>query len=218
MLLTLRQPKRRSVMSLHSLKGRVLLAAGLALGLSVAPALAALINGYDFAPAPIADRGVLKPISGNPAYGYSYLHEDGWYEVTLPSGGRTDRARDPKARTFDMYTTQGVQICSASADPQPKGQTFEQLQARAAQTLSSWEREISNILKVEERGLLELKDNGRKHVLVAAWTGLDAKGRHFTVGVIEVPRGTLMIGCGGATATQSKFLTLGAFRLAEGAL
>lgn len=189
-----------------------------ALGALAAPAMAAVVAGFTFMPAPVAERGRLVPIAGDAAYGYTYLHEGGWYVVTLPAGGRTDPTVDPDSRTFDMHTTQGIQVCSAGAHPHAQTLSFEQLQARVPQVLETWEREIGPAMTVRERAVLDLKDDGQKHVRMAAWTGLDPQGRHLTLAVIEVPRGTLVLGCTGATPGQSRFLTQMAFRLAEGAL
>jgi hypothetical protein len=188
------------------------------LGAWAAPTMAAVVAGFTLMPAPVAERGRLLPISGDAAYGHTYLHEDGWYVVTLPPGGRTDPTVDPESRTFDIHTTQGIQVCSAGAHPHPQTLSFEQLQARVPQVLETWERQIGPAMTVRERAVLDLKDDGQKHVRMAAWTGLDPQGRHLTLAVIEVPRGTLVLGCTGATPGQSRFLTQTAFRLAEGAL
>ncbi len=202
-------------MSLPTLGARLV-----AVGLTALPglALAVTIGGYLFVPAPVADRGKLKPIADNPAYGYTYLHEHGWYIATLPRGGRTDPTRDGSGRTFDIHTDKGVFVCSAAAHPRAHGRTFEQLQAQIGQVLTAWEREVAPAMTVQERGVLELKDDGEQHVKMAAWTGLDGSGSPLTLGVIEVPKGTLLIGCTGSTTAQSKFFTQMVFRLAEGAL
>jgi hypothetical protein len=181
-------------------------------------AVAATVGGYVFLPAPAAERGVLRPIAGDPAYGYSFIDERGWYSATLPSGGKTQAGSRPGTRTFEFTSGGNTAICSAATFEGGKGRTFEQLQAGIPQLKASFESSAARQLTVQESGILELRDDGANHVRGAYWAGLSARNLYITMMVIEVPRGNIIIGCETRTIALSKYLTTMVFRLAEGGL
>ena len=208
---------------MSSLRHLGLVALLCAVTLSLAPpSLAQVPDGYLIVPAPAAGRGVLMPIGGNPAYGYTYLSPRGWFEATLPSGAVMN-ASEGDSVSFSL-TSGGVSaICLAVAYPEAKRrqERFEQLQLSISGLLTpggQWDRSATEAVTVTERSVLELKDGGRIPVKLASWTGTDRAGRYMTVGLIELPGGTLALGCDSPTAAKAKYLTTMVFRLAEGAL
>jgi hypothetical protein len=209
-------------MSLHTPGGSPLarLAGLLAISLLAAPglSLAATVGGYEFVPAPAAERGVLRPIGGDPAYGYSFIDEQGWYSAILPGGGRTQAGSRPGTRTFEFASAGNTVICNAATFEGRKGRTFEQLQAGIPQLKASFESAAAKQLNVQESGILELRDDGANHVRGAYWAGLSERNLYITMMVIEVPKGNIIIGCEAKTIGLSKYLTTMVFRLAEGAL
>lgn len=192
----------------------------LAISLLAAPglALAATVGGYLFVPAPAAERGVLRPIAGDPTYGYSFIDERGWYSATLPSGGKTQAGSRPGTRTFEFTSGGNTALCSAATFEGWKGRSFEQLQAAIPQLQASFESAAAKQLTVQESGILDLRDDGPNNVRGAYWAGLSARNLYITMMVIEVPRGNIIIGCEAKTIRLSKYLTTMVFRLAEGAL
>ena len=181
-------------------------------------AVAATVGGYVFVPAPVAERGVLRPIAGDPAYGYSFIDERGWYSATLPGGGRTQAGSRPGTRTFEFTSGGNTALCSAATFDGGKGRTFEQLQAAIPQLKASFESAAAKQMNVQESGILELRDDGTNHVRGAYWAGLSPRNLYITMMVIEVPRGNIIIGCETRTLALSKYLTTMVFRLAEGAM
>lgn len=195
----------------------------MASAMALATASAAQVpDGYKIEPAPAAGRGVLKPIAGNPAYGYTYLSPLGWFEATLPRGAVISSA-EGNSVSFNLTSGGNSAICLAVAYPEAKRrpERFEQLQLRISGLLTpggEWDRSASEAITVTERSVLELKDDGRIPVKLASWTGTDRSGRYLTIGLIELPGGILTLGCDSPTAAKAKFLTTMVFRLAEGAL
>ncbi len=186
------------------------------------PSAAQAPDGYKIQPAPAANRGVLKPIAGDPAYGYTYLSPRGWFEATLPRGSAMSSVK-PDTVSFQLTSGGNDAVCIAVAYPeaQRRPERFEQLQLRAGALLTpggQYDRMAREAINVTESGVLPLRDDGRIPVKLAAWTGAQANGRYLTIALVELPVGLLSLGCDAPTAAKSKFLTSMVFRIAEGGL
>jgi hypothetical protein len=186
------------------------------------PALAQVPDGYLIVPAPAAERGVFRPIAGDAAYGYSYLSPRGWFAATLPRGATMSSAK-PDIVSFQMTSGGQEAICIAVAYPEARRrpERFEQLQLRVGALLTpggQYDRMARGELNVTESGVLDLRDDGRIPVKLAAWTGTQANGRYMTMALVELPVGLLSLACDAPTAAKAKFLTSMVFRIAEGGL
>jgi hypothetical protein len=192
-----------------------------ALSLST-PAVAQIPDGYSILPAPAAARGIFKPIAGDPAYGYTYLSPRGWFEATLPRGAIMSSDK-PDVVSFRFTSGANQAICIAVAYPeaQRRPERFEQLQPRIGALLTpggAYDRMAREAISVTESGVLELRDDGRIPVKLAAWTGTQSSGRYMTMALVELPVGLLSLACDAPTAAKAKFLTSMVFRIAEGGL
>jgi hypothetical protein len=179
-------------------------------------------EGYKIAPAPAADRGVLKPIAGDPAYGYTYLSPLGWFEATLPRGADM-HSPQPDTVSFAFSSGNNDAICIAVAYPeaQRRPERLDQLQLRVGALLTpggKYDRMAREEISVTESGVLDLKDDGRIPVKLATWTGVHPNGRYMTMALVELPVGLLSLACDAPTAAKAKFLTSMVFRIAEGGL
>jgi hypothetical protein len=186
------------------------------------PSAAQVPDGYAIVPAPAAERGVFRPIAGNPAYGYSYLSPRGWYAATLPSGATMSSVKLDTV-SFGMTSGGHKAVCVAVAYPetQRRPERLDQLQLRIGALLTpggAYDRMAREALSVTESGVLPLRDDGRIPVKLAAWTGTQANGRYMTMALVELPVGLLSLACEAPTAAKAKFLTTMVFRLAEGGL
>ncbi len=210
-------------MSFRYAPGRTIQALAVAASLWVCgPALAQAPDGFRIMPAPAAERGVFKPIAGNPAYGYSYVSPRGWFHATLPSGATMSSVK-PDTVSFRFTSGGHEAICIAVAYPEAQRRTerLDQLQLRAGALLTpggAYDRMARAEITVTESGILELRDDGRIPVKLATWTGTRSNGRYMTMALVELPVGLLSLACDAPTAAKAKFLTSMVFRIAEGGL
>jgi hypothetical protein len=166
--------------------------------------------------APPADRGKTIPRP----QGVRFIHEQGWYFAELPTGATTV-ARSTQARDF-TFSEGGRQVtCTAATFPNAVNAlyTFSNQQKRADTLLvvgSAWDKAAAGMMTVSDRYLLPIGGTG---IRGAAFSGRSTDGASYrTLAVVETTKGTLLLGCTGATIAESKSLTGRTFRLATGAM